>query len=141
MHLIKSANDKIILFDDNGIFIFNDSSIRKDYRIFSLLFIFSIAIVGIIMNLSVDRFYSLLAFSVLLLYGLIHLYFFILRNKKVPEQLSYAEIERIDFVTSSQRQAIIIYSKESKRFKFFTKNLNTDIINFIEGKNHFIVNR
>jgi hypothetical protein len=142
MHLIKSTKGQVLVFDDNEILIFNDSSIIREHRIFGMIFIFSLAIFGIFTNLSGEKLYPLISYVILLLYGVIYLYFYFIKNKKVPEQISYSDIQGIDFITSTKTQEIIIYyGKESKSIKFTSENVNINIIKFLESRNSFIVNR
>ena len=143
MHIIKSINGQTVLFEDNEMIIFNNISIRRGERLFAAIFIFSIAITGIIVNLSVEKLYSLIAFIFLLLYGVIYVYIhFISESKKVPEKIAYSDINKIDFISSPKRDEIIFYfGKEIKTFKISTKNLNIDVIKFLESKNRFAIIR
>jgi hypothetical protein len=143
MHLIKSINGQTILFEDNEMLIFNNASISREQRLFAAVFIFSIAIAGIIINLSSDKLFSLIAFIVLFLYGVIYVYIhFVNESKKVPEQISYSDINKIDFISSPKRDEIIFYfGEETESVKISTKNLNMDVIKFLESKNRFTIIR
>ncbi|MGF1587515.1 MAG: hypothetical protein ACFCUM_19545 [Bacteroidales bacterium] len=143
MHIIKSINGQTVLFEDNEMFILKNTSISREQRLFAVIFIFSIAITGIIINLSAEKLYSLLAFIFLLLYGVIYVYIhFIREGKKVPEQIAYSDINKIDFISSPKRDEIIFYfGKEIKTFKISTKNLNIDVIKFLESKSRFAIIR
>jgi hypothetical protein len=142
MYIIKSKKGHIILFDDNEILIFNNSSIREEHRLFGIIFTFSIAIVGIIINLSGEKLYSLITFVILLLYGIINLNIYLFKYKKAPEQISYSDLNRIDFITSTKRFEVIFhYNNESKTFKFATEHIDFNVIEYLESKNQFIVNK
>jgi hypothetical protein len=137
MHLIKSRAGQTIVFDDGEVFILNSPSIMKEQRLFTALFIVSIAIAGIIMNLSGETLLSLIAFIALLIYGIVYFsIYFITKRRKIPDQLKYSDITGIDFISLKKASILKLkYENNSKSFEIRTSPLDAKLIKFLEDKN------
>jgi hypothetical protein len=136
MHLIKSTTGQNILFDQDEILILNNPRITREQRLFNAIFLIVIASAGIILNLSGEMLFSLIAFSLMLVYGVGYFSIYFVFNKEDPAQIKYEEIDGIEIKLNSKSVVLRVnYNYKSKSYKIKTKQLDPEILNFLERKN------
>jgi hypothetical protein len=136
MHLIKSTTGQTILFDDGEMLILNSPHITREQRLFTAVFLILIASAGIIMNLSGEPLFSLIAFAFLLVYGVGYFFIYFIFNKKDPAQIQYGEIDGIEVKLTSKSAVLSVnYNNKSRYYRIKTNQLNPDLIKFLERKN------
>lgn len=136
MHLIKSYTGQTILFDDGEMLILNKPRITSEQRYFTAIFIILIAIAGISINLSDEPKYSLIAFILLLVYGVGYFLIYFVFRRNDPVRIQYSEINGIDIKSNKKSVVLSVnYSNSSKLYRIKAKQMDPDIIKFLESRN------
>ena len=134
MIIIQTLSDKVALFDETGLFIFNQKDPNKKDRILFALFMMIFAIVGILLQpkLKVNLFICL--WTILFVVWAVYFIKVIIKNN-YPEKLSYSEIDKVTILDRKKYYEInIYYFENNKHIVLKFKTIDENLFTFLEDR-------